>query len=905
MPDEARARLDRLAAVVTHRRADVTDADAVRALIGEIEATHGGLDGIVHAAGFARDKLLIRKSADELLAVLAPKVAGLAQLDAASAHCRLDFLMVFASVSGALGNPGQADYACANAFMDAFAGVRAQQVARGERHGRTLSIDWPYWRDGGMRLDDATLDAMQAQVGVQPLRTDAAMRALYAAYRLDVSQVLVLDGDHARLRRALGVPDAPGAPDASSDADGGPLRDAAAVSAAAAAPAVAKTPTPTRGALIAYLAEHVAAVLAMPADRMRADDPFDRYGVDSILSMQIVEGLEPHLGALPKTLLFEYPSLAQLADHLLTAYADALRAILPAASEPTPAPMSVSAPAPAPAPVPTAAPTPTPTAAPAAAAAAAATASIASTASMASIAAAPDAARMQEIAVIAVAGRYPGADTIDAFWSVLQEGRDCIGPIPAERWDHAPFYSALKGQPGTSYCQWGGFLSDVAGFDAAFFGVKPRDAALMDPQERLFLQTVWHLLERGGHSRERLRSDYQARVGVYVGAMTMPYHAIETDPEARALVGLSSYASIANRVSYFFDLQGPSVALDTMCSSGLQAVHLACQSLQRGECRLAIAGGVNLSLHPDKYVGLSRAGLLGSHAQSRSFSDGDGYLPAEGVGAVLLKPLADAVRDRDPVLAVIKASASNHGGHGAGYAAPSADAQARLIEDNLRAARIDARSIGYVEAAANGSSLGDAIELRALTRAFRTFTGESGFCAIGSVKSNLGHAEAASGMAQLTKVLLQLQHRMLVPSMLPLSQARRNPHADFTGTPFVPQMQAAPWLRRRVDGVEAPLRATVSAFGAGGSNVHLIVEEAPHEAAPAGAADDHRPGQALRFVFSAHDDAGLMRWLACMRHFIAAQPALPLARLADTLARRERLPRCFEIVADARDGHDL
>src|SRR5690606_9603584 len=222
-----------------------------------------------------------------------------------------------------------------------------------------------------------------------------------------------------------------------------------------------------------------------------------------------------------------------------------------------------------------------------------------------------------------------------------------------------------------------------------------------------FLQTAWHLLERAGHTRDRLAGHYESRVGVFVGAMYQQYRALEMDADSKALLNLASYAGIANRLSYFLDLQGPSVAVDSMCSSGLQAVHQACQSLRLGECRLAIAGGVNLSIIPDKYLALSRAGLIGSHENSRSFADGDGYLPAEGVGAVLLKPLADALRDGDAVLAVVKASAANHAGHSAGYAVPGAEAQARLIEENLRAAGVDARTISYVEAAANGSAIGD------------------------------------------------------------------------------------------------------------------------------------------------------------------------------------------------------
>ncbi len=418
----------------------------------------------------------------------------------------------------------------------------------------------------------------------------------------------------------------------------------------------------------------------------------------------------------------------------------------------------------------------------------------------------------------------------------------------------------------------------------------------MEPQERVFLQTVWHLLERAGHTREQLQRQYEARVGVYVGAMSHPDPTAVGPAEERALVALSSHASIANRLSFWFDLQGPSVAVDTLCSSGLHAVHHACRSLQLGECRLAIAGGVNLGMQPGKYLGLSRNGLVGSHAGSRSFADGDGYLPAEGVGAVLLKPLADALRDGDAVLAVIKASAINHAGRSAGFGVPSAQAQARLVEENFRASGIDPRTIGYVEAAANGSGLGDAIEVRALARAFRAFTAETGFCAIGSVKSNMGHAEAASGLAQLTKVLLQLQHRQLVPCVL---HGAPNPEVRFEGTPFVLQSQLAPWRGRSVDGVEAPLRAAISSFGAGGSNVHLVVEEAPRLPVPPQEPPLRRD---RRFVLNARDPQRLAQLAARLHAHLLAQPDLSLARLSHTLCHcREPMECSVDLVAADRD----
>ncbi|MBR9970322.1 non-ribosomal peptide synthetase [Magnetospirillum sulfuroxidans] len=808
---QARHSLDGLDADIHYRQADVTDTAALTALVDDIVYGHGHLHGIIHAAGLTRDSLLVRKSTDDLAAVLAPKVAGTIALDQASGKIQLDFFALFASVSGALGNAGQADYAAANAYLDAFAAHRNRLVAQGQRQGRTIALDWPYWQDGGMRLEAEIIAAMDRMVGARPLATAAAMATLDAALAQTAEQqILVLDGDHDRLRRML-------------------MPAPATLSTAAA-------PERTIEKVTACFAE----VLRVPTDKLTAAAPLDRFGVDSVSALEIMAVLERHFGPLPATLLFEHPSIGQLS------------AALDRDHRPPPPPQPQTS------------------------------------------AATTSAATADDIAIIAVAGRYPGAGTVEEFWQVLAEGRDCVTETPPGRWDMDALYAPQKGKPGASHCKWGGFIDGIDEFDAAFFGYSPRAAALADPQERLFLQNTWHLLERAGLPRERLRRDYDRKVGVFVGAMFQHYGAIDGDGDAKALLALNSYGVIANKVSFFFDLQGPSLAIDCMCSSGLQAVHQACQSLKSGECRLAIAGGVSLSPRAIKYQGLSRAGLIGSHADSRAFADGDGYLPAEGVGAVLLKPLADALRDGDAVLAVIKASGANHGGHSAGFGVPSAEAQTQLISDTLRRSGLDPRSIGYIEVAASGAGLGDAMELRALSRAFG---GGAEPCPIGSVKTNMGHAEAASGLAQLTKVLLQMQHRRLVASLRP---AKANPAMDFTATPFVPQWNNVAWPRRQVDGAEMPRRAAISSFGAGGSNVHLILEEGPALPAPAETA---RP---RRFPLSARTPEQLAAIVADLSAYVHRTADLSLARLSQTLCQgREKLECAVQIVAASRaELHD-
>ena len=784
-----------------YRAADVTDSAAMGGLVAEILAEHGRLTGVIHAAGLTRDCLLVRKDPAELRAVLAPKVAGTLALDAATAACGLELFVLFGSVSGALGNAGQADYAAANAWQDAFAAHRNRLAARGERQGRAIAIDWPYWRDGGMRLGDDTIAAMERAVGARPLDTAPALAALDAILaQRDEDQVLVLDGDPGRLRGMMAPPQ----------------------------PVAAEKKAAPPAAMAQLVGDCVAQVLRVPADKLEPEATLDRFGMDSVSALEIVAALEQRLGPLPPTILFENPSIAQLARAL---------------EDKAPQPSQPSAPT----------------------------------------------AKADDIAIIAAAGRYPGARTPEDLWALLLAGGDGISEVPAERWD--PAYSPAKGKPGASHCKWGGFLDGIACFDAGFFGYSPRAADLADPQERLFLETAWHLLERAGHTRAHLRDRYDGSVGVFVGAMYQHYAALAEDAETRSLLLLNSYSALANRVSYFFDLHGPSVAVDSMCSSGLEAVRQACHALRAGECKLALAGAVNLSLLAAKYQGLSRAGLVGSSADSRAFAEGDGYLPSEGVGAVLLKPLAEAQADGDRVLAVIKAAAANHGGHSAGYGVPNADAQARLVEECVRRAAIDPASIGYVEAAANGAALGDAIELRALTRAFATLGIRDGAIALGAVKANLGHAEAASGMAQLTKVLLQLEHRMLAPTPRPTNANRA---LDFDASPFRPQWQAAPWPAPSNN----PRRALVSAFGAGGSNVTLVIEEAP----PAAPQQPETPRRRL-FPLSARTPEQLVEMLAALITHVEARPDLSLAALSRTLRRgRETMEHRVAVAAADRAG---
>lgn len=424
-----------------------------------------------------------------------------------------------------------------------------------------------------------------------------------------------------------------------------------------------------------------------------------------------------------------------------------------------------------------------------------------------------------DIAIIGLNGTFPQANSLDEFWLNLSSGRDCVTEVPAERWNYKDYPVVVGNEE--HYFPHGGFIPDVDKFDPLFFNISPRDAGLMDPQERLFMQSVWSTLEDAGYTRDKLKRKTDNSVGVFAGVTYNFYPlfiAEEWQKGNRVPLDIQSF-SVANRISYFLDVHGPSFVVDTACSSSLAAIHLACDSILRGDCKMAIAGGVNLSLHPSKYHFLGSFNFMSTQGRCASFAEGGtGYVPSEGVGSVLLKPLAAAIADNDRIYGVIKGSSMNHGGKTSGYTVPNPNAQAAVILQTLKKANIDARTVSYIEAHGTGTALGDPIEIRGLQDAFEQYTEDRQFCAIGSVKSNIGHLESAAGISQLAKVLLQMHHQKLVPT---LHSTQLNPFIDFKNSPFYVQQELTDWQ----PAPNAPRRAGISSFGAGGANVHMLIEE--------------------------------------------------------------------------------
>jgi acyl transferase domain-containing protein/aryl carrier-like protein len=903
---------------------DIARAADVQAAVQHILAQAGRLDGVLHAAGVVRDDFLLNKSAESFDRVLAPKVFGTAHLDWATRDLALDCFVVFSSATAILGNLGQCDYGYGNAFADQFCIDRQRRVEQGARQGRSLSINWPYWQAGGMRLTQAQQAGLRRRFGLVPLSDEHGLQALEWCLQSGRPQVAVLQGDAARIDEVLQDAEAPGrpmgVPAAAATAAAGPALAASfdsqhlastSIAAAVAASHNANAHAGSAAApdlqhrVAAYLKALLAQQLKLPLDRLESSQGFDHYGLDSIAMVDLIGTMEERFGKLPKTLFFEHQCIDDLVVYFVENHPQSFSSA--AAVQPdheaahlvrhlaTQRATGDSATSPS-------------------------TDGAGPPARFLPLETGPEGARQavpalqarhaaqdpgdEPIAIIGLAGRYPMADTLDEFWRNLESGRDCVTEIPPERWAvdaYSAAPDALKSTgPGKSYGRWGSFLRDVDRFDATHFHITPKEAELMDPQERLFLQCAAQAIEDAGYRPEHLdvgKTGKAGRVGVYVGSMWGDYQLHGDDDGQRIMrTPQSFYWSIANRVSYFFNFSGPSFTVDSACSSSFTALKLACDSLQRGETRVAIAGAVNLSLHPQKYALLSRLKFLSTDGRCRAFGEGgDGYVPGEGVGAVVLKRLSQALHDRDHVHGVIRAGVLNHGGRTSGFTVPNPLAQASLVSEALAAAGVSAAEIGYVEAHGTGTDLGDPVEIAGLGRAFAGVARQS--CPIGSVKSNLGHLEAAAGMVALTKVLLQFKHQALVPS---IHSNALNPKIDFPESPFRVQQVRAAWPRKlseqtavqaaeQVAGqggtaIEWPRIAGISSFGAGGSNAHFIVEEAPAAARPAG---DAPVGRAELVTYSARTAERLRAVLGLHEAFLRAQQSgeaqASLADIAYTL----------------------
>ncbi|MFO0946586.1 MAG: SDR family oxidoreductase [Planctomycetota bacterium] len=743
-----------LGAEVVVESSDVGDLASLQAVFARIDDRFGMLHGVFHVAGIARDCWIVNKSLADFEAVLVPKVQGVQNLDRLARRYSLDFFIGYSSFASLWGTEGQADYAAANAYLDAYL---AQRQMRG--HGKSMALSWSAWSEIGMAARTGTENVLAAE-GWRALPTALANELFDACFAFPATNWVIGGKDDS-------FPTTPREPFIHAPLTPVPER-------------MTSPPLAERleiNALRHGIAEEFASVLDIPPNAIDVDQNVREYGIDSILATRIAASLSQRFEVdLAATLLFTYPTVEALAAHLRTLpimrpeTVTSPEIFIPDADVMTP-PCKSSTVA-----------TNTPVS--------------------------------SDIAVIGIGCRFPGADSPVVFWKNLCAGFDGIASPSKNR--ASCILPAFAGDDDTS--RPAGYLEDVAGFDAPFFGISAEEARAMDPQQRIFLEVAWQAVESAGYRPETLA---QSRTAVFAGVTNGEYiHHLRaaglTDSPFQATG--NTFSMVANRVSYLLGLRGPSESIDTACSSSLVAIHRACASLRHGECDYAIAGGVNLLLTSSHARSLRAAGMLSPDGHCHVFDDSaNGYVRGEGAGALLLKPLANALQDGDIIWGVLKGTAVNHDGRAkAGFTAPSPSAQLELLQTASRNAGVEPSSLGFIESHGTGTSLGDPIEVSALNE----FLNDSprAHCALGSVKTNLGHLESAAGVTGLIKAILAVRHRQLPPS---IHFQTPNRHIDFVACPFFINDRLRPWH------TSGPRRGGVSSFGAGGTNAHAIVEEPP------------------------------------------------------------------------------
>lgn len=827
------------------------------------------LGGVLHAAGVLDDGVLAQQNWSRFQKVLAPKVnAGWYLHEATATLPALDFFVMFSSIASTLGSPGQSNYAAANAFLDALA------VKRRALGLPAQVINWGPWSGAGMASADKVRARLEKNSGFGTITETAGLQSFNELLRaapvhaavvpIDWSQVqlaaglmgitppVFLDQLRARTDSQLGQPGSAGAELLEQ------LQRARA--------------NERHKLAIDFLRDKVQQVMGLDA-RPDIRLPMQELGMDSLMAVELRNAVSHAMGrALPVAVMFDFPTIQKLAGYLAgqvetgDSADDAAGAEATGMDADTPA-TGASAQdvlarvmASAGAAQLFAAPVPLETVSVAANVAsandastngaalssssnvpsnlssnipsniptAAGNAPMTNTLSVDAMAAAlgwtPATGTPEPIAVIGMACRFPGGAADPAgFWKVLSEGIDGVVELGTKRWDMEQFYDPDPQVGGKMYIRHGGLIDNVDQFDADFFSISPREATAMDPQQRLLLETSWHAIESAGYTPDELAA---STPGVYVGIAPNDYSQqlyIHIDPkDINAHLGTGAHASMASgRLSYFLGWQGPCMTIDTACSSSLVAIHNASQALRAGECDAAIAGGSNLTLSPLLNVTLCRAQMLAPDGHCKSFdANANGYVRSEGCGIVVLKRLSSALRDGDNIVALIRGSAINQDGRSQGITAPNGPAQEAVIQRALKNAGVTPAQVDYVEAHGTGTRLGDPIEVLALSNTYGKAHEPGQPLVIGAVKSNIGHCEAAAGVAGVIKTILAMQHGQ-IPANLNLNSI--SPYLQYDAARMQFAATATPWPQQP----GKPKMAAVSSFGFSGSNSHAILQEAP------------------------------------------------------------------------------
>ncbi|TYQ17733.1 UNVERIFIED_CONTAM: phosphopantetheine binding protein [Acetivibrio alkalicellulosi] len=966
--------LVQLGAQVEYVRADITQKESATLLVQLAKRRFGNINGVFQIAGVIKDNYIMKKSKSEWKEVISPKVMGTLHIHEALIDEKIDFLLLFSSIVSVVGNNGQCDYAYANSFLDEFAFYREQLRKAGRCQGKTISINWPLWKDGGMKVPKEVEKYFKSTLGMVSIENDMGIRVLEDILNMESVQTVAVTGFREKLNKRLGMiskgkekegekKEQIGETDflneihcfvkstigtilkveiADVDVEGAfseygfeSITYTELANLVNEEYDIDLNPTiffeyPVIKGFAQYIVDNyrekmkknfrtklmgirelgnsavseevfssfikkvVVQILKVREEDIDMEGTFNEYGFESITYTELVNRInEEYAIDLNPTVFFEYPVIGDFVKHLLNHFELEMKGF--SRSEMVKDDYKDNG-------------------------------WTKEGALEEQIVIVDEVVKEKEetilvdevvkekeesvhmickgerepVAIIGISGKMPGSNSLEEFWKHIERGEDLVQEIPAERWNWKEYYGD-KHEANKSYSKWGGFIPDIDKFDASFFHISAHEASLMDPQHRMLLQTVWEAVEDAGYKASCFAG---TNTGVFVGIGVNDYGDLmyQNNVDIEAHTSTGNYVSAAaNRISYVFDLHGPSEPVDTACSSSLVAIHRAVENIQNHNCDMAIAGGVNALLSPKAYISFSKAGMLSPDGKCKTFDkNANGYVRSEGVGIVILKPLSQAERDGDTIYGVIKGSFVNHGGKAESYTAPNSHMQSELIVEACNRAGISPDTITYMEAHGTGTKLGDPIEFSGLKKAFDilhqkwNIDNVMHYCGIGSVKTNIGHLEMAAGMAGLFKVLLSMKYKK-IPKMLHFKEV--NPYVCTEGTPFYFVTETKEWKHlRRNDNQIIPYRAGISSFGFGGVNAHLIVEEYIREK------QEIPMSIPALFLFSAKTIPVLKENIKAMIAFLSEERTISIYDMAYTLQTgREEMEERFAVISNSKE----
>ena len=799
--------LEAQGASITVLKADISQFDTIKESFDTILQSEFPLKGVFHIAGRLDDGILLKQDKAKFETVLKPKVAGTWNLHLLTENLELDYFVCFSSVASIMGSPAQGNYAMANAFQDALAYYRKNLGLPAK------SISWGPWEGKGMA---SAINGQLHNTGlikIKPQDAFSALESIVPSAKTHVGYIPLNKKEIPAIMKnwpfLSNISDKSAKETTLKDQKNSEILNNI----------LTASKTDRLAKVEEYLATIIARVLGFADTNMLdREKGFADMGIDSMMVIELKNTIQTDLSfAIPTSALFNYANVKDLSAYVLQ---ELIETTDNQEKE---------------------------------------------------IDKKEELAYTGPIAIVGLGCRFPGeVSDLGSYWEMLSQGKDSLQKVPQQRWDIDSYFDSTPGKPGKMYTAQGGFISEIDGFDADFFGISPREALSLDPQQRLLLEVSWEALENAGLP---LQSVQQSTTGIFIGigqneyAQSLAQNGTE-NIDAYAGTGNGTCFS-AGRISHILGTEGPSIAIDTACSSSLVSLHLASQSLRQGECDLALAGGVQLIISPNTQIFLSQARALSPTGKCHTFSEeADGYVRGEGCGMLVLKRLEDAIKDEDHILSVIKGSAVNHDGKSSGLTVPNGRSQTEVIKKALQSAGLSSTAIDYIEAHGTGTALGDPVELEAIGKVMGKEAKNT--MLVGSVKTNIGHLEAAAGIASVIKVIASLQHRQIPPH---LNFNTPNPHIAWDQLKIEVPTQLTPWPQNN-----NKRRAGISSFGLSGTNAHLILEEATTEVA---AGTTNAPERSKHImVLSAKDKAALQAQAQNYLSFLESTNDISIADLA-------------------------